>query len=180
MISSGKQITVSQRRAWGIVGLFLISLAMNLVGLFRSNNAVDIPEAGPETLTVLQWSTWMEYCKVVANGPRFWTYRDRYKLAGGCYIWDGLGSWLDAPQLQLSKAYDIEKTEIPTLVKWSPSFKKELLAKSPASLMINYVLLMVPLGIDVGSFSTLRQAKGMGVRIVFMGTSGENFLYLEQ
>jgi hypothetical protein len=102
-------------------------------------------------------------CNMSVHSRLFMQYRNGYKLAVVCFFYDGIGDVLDAPQIQVSKLYDISGADLEMKALWSSSFK-ELLFKKHASGLENLVLL-IPSGIDPGQFDTLRQAKGLGVKI---------------
>jgi hypothetical protein len=84
-------------------------------------------------------------------------------------VWDGLGDELDAPQLQTSRLYDIHKGSLNLRAQWGTGFDDYLREKRAVGLV--HVAFLVPSGIDTGQFSTLRQARSMGVKIVGGGTA---------
>jgi hypothetical protein len=110
-----------------------------------------------------------ESCYVTADGDRFSRYRNHWRLAAACYFYDGVGDPLDVPQLQTSGAYDIRTGEMKLLAVWGAAFPQFLHDKHANEL--GHVLLMLPAGIDPGQFSTLRQAKGLGVKFVNGGVN---------
>jgi|SRR5579885_3203719 len=164
-----KPVVVTRRRALSTLALFSFTTLGSCISFFKSVGPDDIPEATMENALVYYWGAALDlgpdYCKVTANGDRFWPWRDKYKFASGCLVYDGLGDPLDAHQLQVSQLHDIRKGREDLLVKWSPSFLEMIQTRKVTSL--NYVLMLIPNQINPGSFDTLRQAKAMGVRVVF-------------
>lgn len=169
-------MTITRAQLFIAVGLIVVSFFVNVVGLIGSLDRIssDLPEVHEDAEIVRSWggaSEGRQFCALVANGTRFLKYKDKYKLAGGCYAFDGLGNWMDAPQLQMSQAYDIEKGNVRTLLKWSPSFV-QYRAENPRQYLY-YVLLMLPDSLSPGAFNTVRQARAMGARVVFHGATVE-------
>jgi len=68
----------------------------------------DIPEFDdPQNPLIYSYGASGDICNVYVNGDRFWRYRHKYKLASGCLVYDGLGSVLDARDLQVGNLYDV-------------------------------------------------------------------------
>ncbi len=135
----------------------------------------DLPEWPDPKPYVVQYGVGQNDCLVVVNGDRFLKYRAHYRLASACYIYDGIGDLLDVPQLQTSKAYDIRVGAMALRAVWGASFPKYLSEKGPI-LSMNHVVLMLPIGVVPGEFSTLREAKAMGVKIVNGGSNSMSVL----
>ena len=128
----------------------------------------DVPEFDdPQNTLVYSWGAHGDICNVFVNGDRFWRYRHKYKLVAGCFVYDGLGSILDASDLQVGNLYDISSGTMLVAVKPSPSFVDNVFRQKLTG--VDSVLLMVPNGVEVSQLATLRRARELGVHIVFFG-----------
>lgn len=150
------------------LGLFVISMGLSGFGLFLNLRAPDIPEFdAPQANLIGGWGSSPGSCWVLANSDKFWNYRDHYRLASGCLVWDGLEDILDAPYLQPSKLFDIRKGSINVTAQWGASFPKYI--EQTHSVGLYCSLMLVPIGINTSQFNTLREARNLGVKIVFNG-----------
>lgn len=155
-------------RYWPIALMLVLAGSSWIPYMTRPN---DLPEWPDEpNKFILKFAHSPGQCEIAVNGERFWKYRDGFRLASGCFAYDGIGDVLDTPQLQTSKMYDIRKSPIEMRLEWGPGFAGYL--KQVHAVGINHALLLVPNGVDTGQFSTLRQARSMGVKIMSAGTSG--------
>lgn len=87
------------------------------------------------------------------------------RLAAVCYHDTGL---IDHSDIELSKSglYDIAEGSQSMLIKYSDTFLAELQRGQRGTV---YTILLVPRGITMERFTTLRQAEALGVRLVFAG-----------
>jgi hypothetical protein len=109
------------------------------------------------------------YCFFQTNGIAFASRRSGYKLAIACFIYGGGQDILDAPNLQVSNLYDIHDGSIGMRVDFTDGFN-EYRTKMNAT-GINIAILNVPNGVQTSQFTTLRQARALGVLIPFIGTA---------
>ena len=140
------------------------------------NRPVDFPEFdAPQTTLVHEWSASFPNagsngtCQMTIDGSRLWTYRSSHKLAIGCLVYDGVGDVLDAPYLEPSALYDIKNGQKFLVAKWSAGFFKHMQDVNGAGNTV--FLFLVPVGTTPGQFTTLRQARALGVRIIASTTS---------
>lgn len=150
---------------WSVVAV-LVGLAW-IPYLLKGDDLPEWPE--PKSYIASYGWTYGE-CSIVVNGDRFLKYQGRFRLAGACYIYDGTVDVLDIQQVQTSQAYDIMATGIRLRTIWSPGFRKFIEGKQ--ILGISHIILMLPSGVSPDGFSTLRQARALGVRIVPAGSNG--------
>jgi hypothetical protein len=86
-----------------------------------------------------------------------------YKLAIGCFIFDGTTDILDAPEVQVSALYDIKDGDVTCRTNYSETFLKYYEQKQSKGIMV--AVFAVPNGVQTSSFTTLRQARAFGVKI---------------
>jgi hypothetical protein len=108
------------------------------------------------------------FCKVDANGDKLLPYRDDYNVAFACYTMDGTGPELDTSYIQFSQTYDIVEGQIGMRLHMRPGFYADTFNGRGG--FINYVLMLVPKEVQVSQFSTLRQARALGVKLIERGS----------
>ena len=147
------------------LSLFAVSLTLSGFGIYRVFRESDLPEFDtPNNALVLGWSVDKGFCTMTVSGDRVWSYRDNYRLATGCLVYDGAGDIKDAPYLQQSSLYDIRHGNIAMVAKYGEAFPKYMQEQHAAGNFV--VLFLVPLGVTTSQFSTLRQARSLGVKII--------------
>jgi hypothetical protein len=155
-------------RVWPLVVMVALA-ASSWIPYLIHDDLPEFPDPKPYVRGYAA-SALAKQCVITVSGERFWKYSKHYKLAGACYFDDGLADVLDVPQLQVSRAYDIVKTNLALRVPWGPTFGPYIEEKHAR--FVTMVVLMLPIGVDPGSFSTLRQAKALKVRVVMAGSAG--------
>ena len=80
-------------------------------------------------------------------------------------MWDASQDMLDAPYLQQSALFDIKKGSVLVTAKWGASFPKYM--EQTHSVGLYCPLMLVPIGINPSQFNTLREARRLGVKIIF-------------
>jgi hypothetical protein len=160
---------LSTRREKFMAILAVGSILFCAVGWSRIDT--DLPEFdSPQTDLALGWNAGNGGCSVIANGDKIWPYRNSYKVASGCLLYNGIGDILDAPNLQQGSLYDIRHGQITARAVWGASFPKYMEDNHATG---NFcVLMLVPVGIETSQFSTLGQARKLGVKIIFSGLAG--------
>lgn len=151
---------------WPIGFVVLLAASSWIPYIMRPDDLPDFPDPHPP---IREYGVKVGECRVGVNGERFLKYAAHYKVACGCYFYDGSGDILDAPQLQTSAAYEINNSRITMRILWEPGFKQYVLAKLPGKL--NLVVFLMPIGVEPDQFSTLRQAKALGVRLISAGAA---------
>jgi hypothetical protein len=113
-------------------------------------------------------------CYMTVHGPVFASRRSGYKLAIGCFIYNGQQDILDAPYLQVSNLYDIKDGDETIKAFFADYFLNYF--HQVKAFGISIALLNVPNGVQPSQFSTLRQARALGVLIPDLrnGTVGPN------
>jgi len=94
-------------------------------------------------------------------------HRSDYKVAIGCFLWDGTVDRLDAPNVQVSNLYDIVDGETALRVTWGEVFNKYRQEQHAVGIIV--AVFIVPNGVSITQFTTLRQARALGVRIPSAG-----------
>jgi len=107
-------------------------------------------------------------CGMTVQGKLLMSRKPNYKLAIGCFVWDGREDILDAPYLQLSNFYDIREGNIQMQAVYSEYFINYRVQIHAAALHV--ALLNVPNGVQLSQFTTLRQARALGVLIPNVST----------
>ncbi len=100
------------------------------------------------------------YVHIRADEDALSKYREQYKMVGVAFHYWGTGDLNDAPLQSKSEPYDIETGTKIIIIKGSPEYVEEV---NKGYARTNYVLLVVPKGVNVSQFSTLRQAYGLNV-----------------
>jgi len=154
------------RLYWPVAACLLLSVSVWIPYAVRPD---DLPAWPQPKSYIFGYATGPAGCEVTANGDEFFKYREKYRLAVGCYIWNGVGDVLDAPQLQVSPAHEITKGTMPLRLFWGASFPQYLFDQHAN--MLNEVILMLPAGVDPGQVTSFRQARSLGVRIVPAGST---------
>jgi hypothetical protein len=108
-------------------------------------------------------------CFMNVNGGALASRRTGYKIAIGCFVYDGKTDILDAPYLQVSNLYDIRDEQVYVGAQFADYFKTY--AANMHANGINIALLNIPNGVQTSQFTTLRQARALGVLIPDLGTA---------
>jgi len=102
-------------------------------------------------------------CYMDVNGVALLSRRSGYKLAIGCFVYDGREDILDSPYLQVSNLYDIKEGKERVLATYPKYFEEY--RTNVGAVGIDVALLNVPKGVERTQFQTLRQARALGVLI---------------
>jgi hypothetical protein len=97
------------------------------------------------------------------NGKSLMVREDQYKIAIACFVYDGSVDILDAPKIQVSSLYDINNNIPVAIVTWGEAYNQYRMKMSAKG--TNIALLNVPNGVLPTQFTTLRQARALGVKI---------------
>jgi len=100
------------------------------------------------------------YLAVVADGSRLLSYAPKFKIAAVAFHWIPLRDVADVTELQKSRLFDIKNAEIEIGIQTDNKFIDETKRMRGTA----YVLLLVPNGITMDEFVTLRQAYLLGVK----------------
>src|ERR1022692_1700055 len=113
-------------------------------------------------------------CFMDVNGSLLRSRRSGYKLAIACFVYTGQQDILDTPYVQIGNLFDIRDGPIHVTAGFADYFKTYLAQLSAQVNMhkIDIVLLNVPNGVQTSQFTTLRQARALGVLMPAMGTAG--------
>jgi hypothetical protein len=103
-------------------------------------------------------------CYMNVNGKPLLVRQSGYKLAIGCFAYDGKEDVLDATYVQVSNLYDIKDGVIGIRGSYQQYFIEY--SKQLRSVGIMVALLNVPNGVQPNQFTTLRQARALGVKIL--------------
>ena len=86
-----------------------------------------------------------------------------HKIAVACFVHDGTMPILDVSPLQVGKLYDVSTSEIYLKATWADSRSQYLQLNK--AIGIDVALLVIPNGVETSQFTTLRQARALGVLI---------------
>lgn len=156
------------RRTWPLFVIAVLALSSWIPYFIRPDDLPPFPDPHSYVARYSQ-SIEAQWCRVLINGDRFLKFAGHYRVAGACYAYDGVGDVLDVPKLQVGKTHDIINGQIEMVTRFGPGFMEYL--QENGAIGLSHVVLLIPNGVDPGDFSTLRQAKAMGVKIVNGGTS---------
>jgi hypothetical protein len=100
-------------------------------------------------------------CNLVAKGHEFLKYQGDYRLSMGC-VFDNSSMDIKDEHLFVGALFDITDSNIPMTAPllWSGT---------PKLGSIKFYILMVPRSISIAQFNTIREARNVGVRVVWVG-----------
>jgi len=129
----------------------------------------------PNNALVSAWSRQGTSCQIIVVEKSVVPLRADYKMATACLLYDGKQDILDAPYLQVGGLYDIDKYGgTKTLIAgWSDFFTNYFVQKGGNGVYV--ALLLVPNGVEPYQFTTLRQARAIGVRIPQLDAATSDF-----
>ena len=161
---------VALRRYWPMLTMALLMVFTwtgVVVGYYnRDNSLPDIPEFDePQNGLFNSYGPSNLGCDIDANGNRFWDYRDKYRIAAACIIFDREHNLLDTPSLQVGQEHDITRGHIFMRADVSDNLKP-LINKHG----VTFLILLVPIGVTTSQFTTLRTARSLGVKIKLAGS----------
>jgi hypothetical protein len=107
--------------------------------------------------------------QAIVEGKCLFPYRDTHRVAVIAFHTPGDREWLDIRDLQKSALYDIRDGEIPVVFNLTDNYVNELAHGWRGA--TNYYPLLVPKGLGMDQFSTLRQALALGA-IQLQGSTG--------
>jgi hypothetical protein len=153
------------RRYWPMLAMALLVLLNGAVVAYRSyaEHHPSIPEFETRQDMVIGHGLTGRSCFMTVNGKTLVSRSVNYKLALGCFIYDGSQDMLDAPNMQISNLYDITEGTTNMIVNWGDAYDKYL--SDHHAVGITTALLNVPNGVQITQFTTLRQARSLGVKI---------------
>lgn len=126
----------------------------------------DAPHEGPMVVSYGMDSP--SSCYMTVHAAMFASRRSGYKLAIGCFVYGGQQDILDAPYLQVSNLYDIKDEDETIRALYAGYFVNY--RNQVKAFGISIALLNVPNGVQPSSFTTLRQARALGVLIPALDT----------
>lgn len=97
---------------------------------------------------------------IVVSGKYLQSYREEYQLDALCLHYDGTQDYVDAPGLQKSALYEIRDVEVEMIITADEAFVKDFKSGMKGT---NYIAILVPKGVSMDQFSTLRQAFALGI-----------------
>lgn len=110
----------------------------------------------------------LKYVKVVARGHELLPYKDKYRVGAVSFHYLGTTDVDDVDNLQKSNLYDIRDDAIELYIPVNEAFRQEI--AHGGSGHTNYHLLVVPKERSMGDFTTMRQAKALGAKVVSIGS----------
>jgi hypothetical protein len=161
---------------WGSYGRYFVMLGF--IGLAWAPYAIDLIWSPPHLTEFSYMTIWgpnsppgqqptiggLKTLLAVANGRTLTSYSANYKLAAIAFHYYGMSDVDDVSTLQKSNLYDIKDQEaINILIPVTDVFREEM---AHAGWGTNYGLLLVPNGVSMDQFSTIRQAKALGVKVM--------------
>ena len=158
-VTGDDRVWMSRRNAYIIAGLVFFSLIPSGIGLLGNIGAQDDE---PVKRYITEWgrSEIPDRVMIKTRGGYFRSKRSSYRLAMVCFPYYGVGDPIDTVVYK-SDLRDIVEAEIEVTAQFPRSF---LAPGIEVKTTINYVLLLVPNGVTMDQFSTLRQAIALGVK----------------
>jgi hypothetical protein len=130
------------------------------VGIIREWGLVNHEEGKPH-----QVQLFADGKRILSYNPSF---QSGYRLALICFRTDGTQDYLDIERLQKSALYDIQNTGMRIILIVDEEFVEEWKQGMRGT---NYFLFLVPRGVEMNQFSTIRQAQALGT-IQLAGRAG--------
>jgi hypothetical protein len=153
--------------ALSLIPLGVLIYARGTTSPVESNSTPrgEIPEFDTPNSTIV--TAWAQdspnSCSMDVNGNALLSRQLGYRLAIACFIYDGRTDILDAPYLQVSNLYDIKMGTVSIHAGYQPYFMEY--RNQMHAIGIDIALLNVPNGVQTGQFTTLHQARALGVKI---------------
>jgi len=162
---SDMKVTFPAKRWMAMIALSLGPLLALGINHYAQSPSQDIPEfdSKESLIRASGGGGASKSCTMTVNGKVLQSRRAGYKLAIACFVWDRTQDILDARPIQVSGLYDIRNDNIRLLATWGDSFNQYLIDRRPFTLTI--ALLNVPNGVTISQFSSLREARRIGVLI---------------
>lgn len=153
-------------RYWPMMAMALMTLgtwAAFGYGIYaRSHQELSEFDA-PQEAALSSYGVLNNSCYMTVNGKALMSRHSGYKLAIGCFVYDGRQDILDAPNLQVSNLYDVKEGAIKMVSVWGDAFNRHATEIHAAAIWV--ALLNVPDGVAITQFTTLRAARALGVKI---------------
>lgn len=148
---------------WAV--LMFITWAFIGYDLYSRTNSHRIPEFDSPQSTMVEGYglDTPSSCFLTVDGRALASLRGHYKLAVGCFIYDGNEDILDAPNVQVGNLYDITDGTVYLRATWGDQFNAYRIQHHARG--IDVALLAIPNGVQPTQFDTLREARSLGVRI---------------
>jgi hypothetical protein len=167
--SSGLWVWMALFLTWTLLGYAVYLDKFNSVNAPASAEIPDFDASNAE-LVISYGQDSPNSCFMVANGIALLSRQSGYKAALACFVSDGTRPNLDVPYIQVSNTYDIAQGEILMRAIYKPYFdeyRKQLGSQGG----IAVALLNIPNSVDPSQFTTLRQARALGVKILKIGVA---------
>ena len=156
---TGDGMFMSRRRAYLTVALLLLSLIPSGFGVWR---AMAIKDEEPDRMYMTEWGRSKEAPDLIAvktKGAYFRSHKSSYHLAVVCYPYFGVGDPIDVTDLHKSGLREITDGEIEI----TAALPRLVSGTAAVAQRLNFSLLLVPNGVEMNQFSSLRQAFRLGV-----------------
>jgi len=101
--------------------------------------------------------------EVVVDGTALLNYADRYHLIAVAFHWSGAEDKYDTGHILKSNVFDIRKGSVQLLIPWNTQFIAEVEKGEKPTF---YAALLVPKSMIPNSFDTVREAQGLGARVL--------------
>lgn len=150
--------------------LYIIFSLIPIAALAYHNLSYQMPPEfdDPQNALIVGWGSDPSGCWMNVGQKAIEPLRGDYKQTIACFQYDGKEDVLDDPRLQVGGPYDIEKDGYKVLHAGSGVF--------PTG--VNIVLLLLPNSVATNQFTTLRQARALGVKILDIKNASTAFVPL--
>jgi hypothetical protein len=159
------------------IWVLLLAVTWCAIGydFYDRHHTVPLPEFDSKRAAglVISYAANQSTCYMRVDGAAVLLNKSVYRLAIGCFTWDGAEDILDAPNFQVSNLYDIKDSVINMQQDFSEGFKQQGTAKHANAIFI--AVLLVPDGVERNQFSTLRQARKLKVLIPKISTVASQY-----
>jgi hypothetical protein len=151
---------------WPLAVMVVLGIAIAWLPVFLSASS-----AQPKTY-LLAWG-WNQRDPnhqgwIRADGRALFDRHSKFRIAGVCFHYLGLGDPKDTSTLSKSDLYDITQDDVNIVIPYTATFITEWHQAHING--TNYILLLVPMGIKMNQFETLHEAEALGVQMIGQGS----------
>jgi hypothetical protein len=101
--------------------------------------------------------------QVTIDGTLLKQFANKYRMVAVAFHYNGTGDYSDVTDICKSGLFDIGPRRIEIRISWNKKFLREMLTGAKQT---NYIVLLLPNGLDVDQFNSIRQALRLGGMLV--------------
>jgi len=156
-------VKLSRWPVYAVVGVVFLTWAVVGYDFYDRTHPPLLEFDVPHDTLIAGWEQGVNSCSLAVNEQHLLLLRNDYKLAVACFIYNGQGDILDAPNVEVGALYDIREGQSTLTAGWSQGFIQYRVQQGAAGSFV--ALLIIPKNVQTFQFTTLRQARALGVRI---------------